>query len=259
MFYLVAAGSSQDFSATGGGELWVSDLGTGQASKVLPGLSVVYYSISPDDKQVAFETLDAKRQYQLWLGSTEHRFAPRQIRTATGRFTPQYSHSGRIYYVDSAEGDRYLYRMNGDGTHEEKLTSEPIARAFGISPDERFAVVYRAVDKEEKWDEADAVPLAGGPWIPICSGLCEALWTRDGKIIYFFWDSFTGNAHTYVVPLPHGSDLPKLPRSGFQSEKELRAIATQVLEGNASPGPDSSRYTFSKKTTTRNLYRIPLP
>jgi len=61
-----------------------------------------------------------------------------------------------------------------------------------------------------------------------------------------------------VVPIIHGSDLPKLPSSGFQSEKELRAVATQVLEGAISSGPDGSRYTFSKETSHSNLYRIPL-
>lgn len=100
--------------------------------------------------------------------------------------------------------------------------------------------------------------LTGGPLIPLCSGLCEAEWSRDGKVIYFFWNSFAGNARTYVLPIIPGSDLPKLPKSGFQSEKELRTVATQVLEGAVSPGPDSSRYTFSKETSHRNLYRIPL-
>jgi hypothetical protein len=119
-------------------------------------------------------------------------------------------------------------------------------------------VVYRTLNREDNWVEADAVPLAGGPWIPLCSGWCEADWARDGKVRYFYWRSFMGNSRTYVVPIPHGSDLPKLPRSGFQSEKELRTVATQVLEGNVSPGADSSRYTFSKISSHRNLYRIPL-
>jgi hypothetical protein len=118
--------------------------------------------------------------------------------------------------------------------------------------------VRRALSREDNWRDVEAVPLAGGPSIPLCSGWCEAGWARDCKVMYFYWRSFMGNSRTYVVPIPHGSDLPKLPSSGFQSEKELRAVATQVLEGNVSPGPDSSRYTFSKVTSHRNLYRIPL-
>lgn len=235
------------------------DLGTNQASRVLPGIALVRFSISPDDKQVVFDTVDDNEQHhRLWLTSTEHRFAPRQIRSAGGQFFPQYSHSGRIYYLVSGQDKlAYLYRMKDDGTHEEKITSEPVAYAFGISPDERYVVVDRTLNKGDKWWDAEAVPVAGGPWIPLCSGWCEADWSRDGKVMYFYWRSFTGDARTYVVPISHGG-LPKLPESGFQSEKELRAVATQVLEGNVSPGPDSSRYTFSKETSHRNLYRIPL-
>jgi eukaryotic-like serine/threonine-protein kinase len=258
VFYLGAANSSQ---ADRGGELWVLDLGTGLASKVLPGIAILYFSVSPDDKQVVFETLDANGLHHLWLSSTEHRFAPRQIRSASGVFFPAYSHSGRIYYSFSEGGTSYLYRIQNDGTQEEKVSSQPIAYPSGISPispDERFVVVRRLLRREDSWWDVEAVPVAGGPWIHLCSGWCDVGWSRDSKVMYFYWQSFSGNSETYVVPIIHGSDLPQLLKSGFQSEKELRTVATQVLEGAISPGPDSSRYTFSKETSHSNLYRIPL-
>jgi len=255
VFYLVAPNSSQ---VDHGGELWVSDLGTAQDSKVLPGIAIWDFSVSPDDKQVVFETLDTNEQHHLWLSSTEHRFAPRQL-TSTDTFLPVYSHSGQIYYLASEAGHDYLYRMKGDGTQQEKVSTEPVLHFGGISPDERFVVVERSLGREDRssWD-VEAVPVAGGPWVPLCSGWCDVNWSRDGKVMYFYWRSFMGNERTYAVPIIHGSDLPKLPSSGFQSEKELRAVATQVLEGAISSGPDSSRYTFSKGTSHRNLYRIPL-
>jgi eukaryotic-like serine/threonine-protein kinase len=255
LFYLQTVNSSQ---VGRGGELWVLDLGTGQAYKVLPGIAVLRFSVSPDDKQVVFDTVDANEQHHLWVSSTEHRFAPRQIRSAGGDFFPLYSHTGRIYCAVSEAGHAYLYRMKDDGTQEEKVTTEPIFYVSGISPDERFVIVVRTLSREDNWWDIEAVPVAGGPWVPLCAGWCEPDWSRDGKVMYFYWRSFTGDSRTYVVPVPRGSDLPKLPSSGFQSEKELRTIATQVLEGNVSPGPDSSRYTFSKETSHRNLYRIPL-
>jgi eukaryotic-like serine/threonine-protein kinase len=255
VFYVESSDKSQTYRD---GELWVSDLSTGQSSKVLPGIAILDFSISPDDKQVVFETIDANGQHHLWLSSTEHRFAPRQIGPAGNNYLVQYSPSGRIYYLGSEGGHTYLYRMKDDGTQEEKISSEPVDYAFGISPDERFVVVSRSASKEENWQDVEAVPVAGGPWVPLCSGWCDVEWSRDGKVMYFYWRSFTGNARTYVVPIIPGSDLPKLPKSGFQSEKELRTVTTQVLEGNVSPGPDSSRYTFSKETTHRNLYRVPL-
>jgi serine/threonine protein kinase len=254
VFYLVAANSAE---ADHGGELWVSDLGTAQDSKVLPGIAIRDFSVSPDDKQVVFETLDTNEQHHLWLSSTEHRFAPRQI-TSTDTYSPVYSHSGQIYYLASEAGHDYLYMMKGDGTQQEKDSAEPVLYFAGISPDERFVVVHRALSRQDHWSDVEAVPVAGGPWIPLCSGWCNVNWARDGKVLYFYWRSFTGNERTYAVPIIHGSDLPKLPSSGFQSEKELRAVATQVLDGAISSGPDSSRYTFSKGTSHRNLYRIPL-
>jgi hypothetical protein len=80
--------------------------------------------------------------------------------------------------------------MKDDGTQEEKLISEPIAYAFGISPDERFAVVSRTLEREENWGEAEAVPVAGGPGVPLCSRWCDVNWSRDGKVMYFYWHSF---------------------------------------------------------------------
>jgi len=260
LFYLQEGGASAAYSweTDRGSELLVLDLATGQASKVLPGIAVLYYAVSPDAKRVVFETLDASGQHVLWVSSTEHRFAPRQIHSPDRRFIPQYAPSGRIYYAASAGGHAGLYRMNDDGTQEERVTSEPIDYVLGISPDERFVVVNRTLGVEDNGSDAEAVPLAGGPLVPVCSGWCDVEWARDGKVMYFHKSSFTGNARTYVVPIPHGSDLPKLPKSGFQSEKELRAVATQVLEGNTAPGRDSSQYAYSKGISHRNLYRIPL-
>lgn len=254
VFYLVATNPSQ---ADHGGELWVLDLGTGQTSKVLPGVAVVSFSVSPDDKQVVFETIGARGQHQLWVSSTEHRFAPRRIPSADGAFSPLYSRPGHIYYAMSEAGHIYLHRTNDDGTQEERISPEPILDVSGISPDERFVAVQRTLNREDNWVDVEALPIDGGPLVPLCSGWCDVGWSRDGKAMYFYWRSFN-NSRTYVIPIMHLSDLPKLPRSGFRSEKELRAVAAKVLEGVISPGPDSSHYTFSKETSHRNLYRIPL-
>jgi eukaryotic-like serine/threonine-protein kinase len=254
VFYL----QEQTSDACGTGELWVSDVATGQASRVLPGIDVDRFSVSPDAKRVTFETVDTQKQHHLWLASTEHRSAPRELRSSSTAFIPQYSPSGKIYCVISEGGHSYLYRLKDDGTQKEKITSDPIVYAFGISPDERFAIVGRTLNREDKWWDAEAVPIGGGPWVPLCASWCDANWSRDGKVMYVYWRSFSGNTKTYVLPIPHGSDLPKLPKSGFQSEKELRGVATQVLEGAPAPGPDIFHYAFSKTNSLSNLYRIPL-
>ena len=136
--------------------------------------------------------------------------------------------------------------------------SSPISTA--ISPDERFVAVHRALGREDNSWDVEAMPLAGGPLIPLCSGWCDVDWSRDGKAIYFYWRLATGNAdqRTYMIPLAPGSDLPKIPSGGFKSESELRKVATNVLHVTVSPGPTSSSYCFSEGTSHLNLYRVPL-
>jgi hypothetical protein len=70
-----------------------------------------------------------------------------------------------------------------------------------------------------------------------------------------------GFGRTYVIPLTAAAMLPRAPAGGFQKEEELAAIpGVQVLpyaDVGAALKPDV--YAFSRTTTTRNLYRIPLP
>jgi len=156
-------------------------------------------------------------------------------------------------------GHFYLHRMKEDGTQAEKISSEPIiGPPSSISPDERFVVV-RTIKRGDNLG-VEALPIAGGPTVPLCSGLCNVDWTQDGKAMYFYWIPTKGssNDRTYVVPLIRGTDFPKLPSAGFQSEAELRTDAVQMIEGAASSGPNSSLYSFTKPILHSNLYRIPL-
>ena len=65
---------------------------------------------------------------------------------------------------------------------------------------------------------------------------------------------------TYVLPLAPGSVLPPIPASGFRTETELAAVpGVQVLPyGDVALGPSPPVYAYSRVTTARNLYRIPL-
>ena len=65
---------------------------------------------------------------------------------------------------------------------------------------------------------------------------------------------------TYVLPLARDSVLPRIPPGGFRTEAEIAALpGVEVLPyGDLVLGPSPSVYAFSRVTTTRNLYRIPL-
>jgi hypothetical protein len=90
-------------------------------------------------------------------------------------------------------------------------------------------------------------------------------WSPDGKRAYlsvqYGQASAFADGRTYVLPLAPGSPLPAaLPPGGFRSESEVAAVpGVQVLPyGDVALGPSPSTYVFSRVTTTRNVYRIPL-
>jgi len=254
VFYLQAV---NDSAADRGGELWVADLTSGEASKVLPGIIMWSFDVSPDGKQVVFASPEPNGQRRLWIGSTEHRFAPRRVGRDQDVTNAMYSARGDIFVSSSENEQCDLYRIKPDGNEQHTLFSEANSYLAAISPDERFMAIYHPSSKDDRWLEIEAVPIAGGQPIPLCSGWCDVSWTRDSKNMYFHWRT-ASDYRTYVVPIVHGTGLPKVPNGGYRSEQELRAAATQMIEAAASPGPDSSSYSFSKVSSHWNLYRIPL-
>jgi len=258
LFYLVTRSSSD---TERGGELSASDLRSGQASKVLPGIAVLSFSQSPDGKRVAYDVRDENGKHRLWLASLDHRFTPRQIGSAAPESWPVYAPSGKIYFQVS-EGDvDYLYRMNDDGTQREKILPDPIIALRAVSPDERFVAVRRATKVEDNPTAIDILPLRGGPAVRVCSNWCGVDWTRDGKSFYFARPSMKGGSQwrTYVIPLS-GGNPPAFPAKGVQSDKDLPNLAAlQFVEERIHPGPSSSVYSFGKLNSHWNLYRIPVP
>ena len=61
-------------------------------------------------------------------------------------------------------------------------------------------------------------------------------------------------------PLPPGQTFPEMPAGGFQSEDELSRIrGVQTIDTpDVAPSLDPDVYAFSRVSTQRNLYRIPL-
>lgn len=111
-------------------------------------------AFSPDGSRIAYGTTGLNWQIGSGLDGSWAR----------------YSQSGRIYFDVLEAGQRYLYRMKDDGTQEEKVSNEPIVYTSAVSPDGRFVVVRRALNREDNWWEVQALPVSGGSWVPLCSG-----------------------------------------------------------------------------------------
>ncbi len=254
LYYLSSKSSSESDRS---GELWFSDLHSGQVSRVLPGIAVVSFSLSPDDKRVIYDSRAHDGKHGLWVAALDHHSTPRQIGSGAGKIEPLYGSSGRVYFQATEGNADYLYRMREDGGQREKILNEPVTGLGAISPDERYVVVGRVTKGEEDPTAVEAVPLAGGPAVRLCTSWCSIDWTRDQKALYFSLFSTKGHSdwRTYVIPIPRGGGLPSFPAKGVHSEADLpNRAALQVLEELVSPGPDSSLNIASAKTVPTGTF-----
>jgi tRNA A-37 threonylcarbamoyl transferase component Bud32 len=231
-------------------DLWVTELASGRAERVLPGVSVAGYALSPDGKSIAYVTTDGR----LWYSLVDRQTPPMML--AQQGSAPQFSFSGDIFFRSGS----ILYRIHPDGTGMREVPGNPGDPKLPISPmspDEEWSI--RISDSSHVL----AYPKNGGPPVPLCEGAnCSAGWTSDAKFFWISVDPLSGqNGLMGLIPLSSKSMLPALPPQGVRTRADLMKIpGVQVVSTRfASPSPDGSSYAFVKQESRRNLYRIPLP
>jgi DNA-binding winged helix-turn-helix (wHTH) protein/Tol biopolymer transport system component len=269
LFYLVRLRSRGHLSAglyPNNADLWAVDLNTRRAEPVLAGFHVTGYSIAPDGKQIACSALDNAGQSHLWIVSVDRAKPPQQIRTETSlsEDIPLFARNGDLFFRASEGPASYLYRLAHGGTSPEKALPEAIVEPQSVSPDGRWVIAQVALNTEKGTTRGVvAYPARGGIPIRLSPTLCFFNWSFDAKFIYVHLLGTSQSneiGQTFVVPLRSGYPFPKVPDSGIQSEADLLSLpGTRILEGMISPGPDSSRYAFTKQSVHRNIYRIPTP
>ena len=221
------------------------------------------YSISPDEKRVAFDSPERDGRFRLWIAALDRHFSPRQITFRSGESTPFYGKSGKLYFL-AAEGDyNFLFRMNEDGSQKEKLLQEPIASIANISPDEKWAILFRGLKREDQDYSLEAFSLEGKGFVPVChKNLCSIDWSRDGKSLYISYSTMSSatGGRTFIVPLTNGLSFRNLPRAGIASESDLpNGSHLKAIDQQLTAGPTADVYAFVKRDVHRNLYRVPLP
>jgi len=266
VYYLVRAGSSRAFVH---GELWVSETASAHHERILPGFLVTRYDISSDGKQVVFAAIDSAAKSSLWLARLDHRGSPRQL-TSGDASRPFFGPGGTIVFFGKERESGYLYQMKEDGTGKEKVTLDPVIYPIAISPYGQWVVAWVAWQGGETTQALVAYPMGGGPKKLICSA-CQVSgprnpggpmlsWSRDQRALYF--KSILGgiNRNTFMIPLRSGEPLPDFSGSGAQSDRDLLAFpGTRVIqEEDVFPGSSPLVYAFTRKTTRRNLYKIPV-
>jgi len=244
-------------------ELWIADLDSGHTESLLPGVPVFGLdSISPDGRELAFVSRNGSGVYQIWLAPLD-RSSPRR-HVADGS-DPVFGPGGEIYF---RAADGFIYRIERDGSGRRKALDHPVAEIRSVSPDGKWLVVWSidpSVKGRESKQQADfAYPLDGGSPIRILGEDARAKWSSDRKFLFlrvqYSGTSAGGDGKTYRFPLSTGKMFPDIPPGGFRSEEEMAKYpGVRVLDAaDIAPGPAPDVYAFSKETTQRNLFRVPI-
>ena len=261
VYFLFRESSESTFS-----ELRSMDLKTGKVEHLLPGISISEnditaraYDISRDEQEVVFATNEHDGSSKIWLARLDRRTAPKEL-ARDGDYV-SFGTNDDVFFVTLGKETSFFTRIRTDGSGRERISSlSPIHNRSGISPDGEWAVLYSPAASADAAPGTVAVPIHGGKAKRICTGLCFAWWSDDGRYLFVSVYDATSPDWTLAIPLAPGVIMPDLPESGLNVPANQSAIpGTRVIErGNVAPGSNPDTYVFVKTELRRNLYRVPL-
>ena len=253
LYFLMQGGQGQ------GPELWKTDLGSGEQDRMLPGYPMQEYSVSRDGKWVAFSRPDDKGRSHIWIAPTNHRSSPRQITHGSDEDSPAFLPDNDLIARISEGPSNFLYRMKLDGTEQRKITASKVLDVDTSSPDGRWAIAAAAGSDEEHAPAILAFPLGSGAPVTICSALCTLHWDAAGELLFATFEKEKDRI-SYGLPLETGSGLPALPAGGLSGGAMAERIrGVTVVHADMAAALSGSVYAFVRRTTRRNIYKIPLP
>jgi eukaryotic-like serine/threonine-protein kinase len=245
-------------------DLWTRDLMSGVTERLLPGISIADFDISPDETEVAFTMRPAGGESQVWLASLDRRSAPRRVLNGVDRVS--FGAGGALLVRALGERSNTLERVEKDGSGRKRIGDFALLNKMGTSPDGEWILVFLAAGGKPDSASTAAIPLHGGPPVQICSQSCVSGWSPDGRFFYVTVQGGTGTfpsagpGRTLAIPVPAGRRLPELPASGVPLDSDWPGPPGTVVIGwaNIVLGLDPSTYVFTKSELQRNLFRIPL-
>jgi serine/threonine protein kinase len=250
---------------SGPSELWMADVATGARQMLYPAIASAglgssagggSYDVSADGRRVVLTAGDPQGRPRLWLVAVDRSVPPYQIPAVEGH-QPTFGPNNEIVFRVQEDRRTYLYRVREDGSGLRKAIPEP-AEIYGMSLDGRLLIAWRPSGG------TFAYPMDGGAPVQVFRRDLRLRWSADGRALFASVGStggtLYGSGRTYVIPLSKDGTLSAIPTGGFQSEAAMARIpGVQVIEAaDVGPGPRSDVYAFSRETTQRNLYRIPI-
>ena len=253
------------------GELWSADMNGRHRERVLTDFLISHYDVSADGKRLVFDAFDAKGNSRIWVASTERLFPPRQLSPSDDASEQRafFGQSGDIFFLrEERNGLRFVYRMRADGVSRFKATPEPILFLVNITPDEKWAIVWKALPSQPEVRGTLALPIGGGEGVVLCA--CSAgpkwresplvSWPRNRRHVLIGLPGME-QARTVVLPTSRGGALPDLPTSRTLTQRDLAESprASIISETSVAPGVNADVFAFTRVSTHQNLYRIYLP
>jgi eukaryotic-like serine/threonine-protein kinase len=252
LFYLVRKEGPRGFKS---GELWMTDLDSGRAEAVLPGVLLSDFDIAPDGERVAFESLNSEESPRVWVASLDRRSPPQQL-TSSAASKPCFGPAGEVFFQVLEGSSEFVYRVEPNGTEPRKMSPDPVPLFKGVSPDGQWWL--------SGFTPPIVRPARGGSPVRICDS-CAVGWGPGGKFLYLRFRNVgeMGGGKTFAIGLPAGKELPTLPPSGLKSAEDVKAlnvVAVIDMTGISffAPGPSPLIYAYARMTVQRNLFRISL-
>jgi TolB protein len=191
--------------------LWLSDLRTGEARRLVEGL-VGSFAWAPDGRSVAFDR-GATVRSGIWTVPTEG--GPPTVLADSG-YLPRYAPDGStIAYLNAAPSDMTasLWFMNADGTEQRAEAIQPPDRDFRVedgewSPDgSRFVAEVHTPDNVDLY-VVDIHDLTGYRLTDDPADDTSPTWSPDGQWIAFStgrWSGGPGHSEIALVPAAGGA------------------------------------------------------
>lgn len=258
LYYLMKNGQTSGF------ELWETELANGRSERVLPGYAIqtgldANYALSQDQRRIAFTMKDQHGISHLWVAPLDRRSSPQQLSSANSEDSPLFLPDGDLVFRATEGGLNFVYRMRPDGSDRRKVISDPILDLFAASPDGKWIIASTKGQNDEHPYPAMALSLESSKMVPLCTSLCAGRWDTQGNFLYLQF-GVSSDTNTYMMPVLPARGLPTLPPSGIAAGNDLKndkrvVVISQRLESAVSP----NLYSYTRETTRRNIYRIPLP
>jgi serine/threonine protein kinase len=264
LFFLQRNNSDMGLRSAPRGELLVADLTTGAVAPVIAGTESGSFDVSPDGKAVALTVYDDKHSPHIQLITLDHSTPPKQLIPEEAD-EPLYAPDGSIYVRIRTGALNSIYHYGADGKRQ-KIPISGLNEVIDISPDGNWIVGWGNDPTHPSQSGDIAVNTQNGRAVVLNRSssfiYMGTSWSRDGRT--FSVNELGPGANgidipkSFILELKAGSQLPDVPAGGFD-EGYLTKINAQPIDETVVLGRDRSTYAFVRRTTHRNLFRVPLP